>query len=41
MPTFTALAVTHDGQRFLLAVPPGTAEPARVALVENWTAGLK
>jgi hypothetical protein len=41
MPTFTALAVTHDGQRFLVAVPPGPAEPARVALVENWTAGLK
>jgi Tol biopolymer transport system component/predicted Ser/Thr protein kinase len=41
MPTFTALAVTHDGQRFLMAVPPGTAEPARVALIENWTAGLK
>jgi predicted Ser/Thr protein kinase len=41
MPPFTALAVTHDGQRFLLAVPPGPAEPSRVALVENWSAGLK
>ena len=41
MPTLTALAVTHDGQRFLLAVPPGPAEPARIALVQNWTAGLK
>jgi hypothetical protein len=41
MPTFTAIAVTHDGQRFLLAVPPGPADPSRIALIENWTAGLK
>jgi eukaryotic-like serine/threonine-protein kinase len=39
--TFTALAVSHDGKRFLLAVPPGPAEPSRVGLVSNWTAGLK
>ncbi len=40
-PTFTAIAVTHDGNRFLFAVPPGPAEPSRVGLVSNWTAGLK
>jgi eukaryotic-like serine/threonine-protein kinase len=41
MPTTTAIAVSHDGQHFLLAVPPGPAEPSRIALVENWTSGLK
>jgi serine/threonine-protein kinase len=40
-PTFTAIAVTHDGKRFLLAVPPGTTEAGRIGLVSNWTAGLK
>jgi hypothetical protein len=41
MPTFTAITVTHDGQRFLLAVPPGSPEPARIGLISNWTAGLR
>jgi eukaryotic-like serine/threonine-protein kinase len=41
MPTFTAIGVARDGKRFLLAVPPGSPEPARVGLVSNWTAGLR
>ena len=40
MPTLSAIAVSHDGQRFLLAIPPGPREPARVTLISNWTAGL-
>ncbi len=41
VPSATAVAITPDGERFLLAVlPQGTAAP-RVALVTNWTAGLE
>lgn len=35
-----AVAITPDGERFLVAHPPGNAEAAKVALVTNWTAGL-
>ncbi len=41
MPTFTAIAISHDGRRFLLATPQETPEPSRVSLVSHWTAGLK
>ncbi len=40
VPPVTALAITPDGERFLLAaLPQGTIAP-RVALVTNWTTGL-
>jgi Tol biopolymer transport system component len=41
VPPVTTLAMTPDGERFLLAaLPQGTVAP-RVALVTSWTAGLK
>jgi hypothetical protein len=40
MTTFSAIAVSHDGERFLLAVPPMGALQARVGVVTDWTAGL-
>ena len=40
VPPVTTLAITPDGERFLLAaLPQGTAAP-RVALVTSWAAGL-
>jgi Tol biopolymer transport system component/tRNA A-37 threonylcarbamoyl transferase component Bud32 len=40
MPPISALAVTRDGGRFLLALLPQTTAAPRVALVTNWTAGM-
>jgi eukaryotic-like serine/threonine-protein kinase len=41
VPPVSAISVTRDGKRFLLAVlPQGTAAP-RVALVTSWTTGLE
>ena len=40
MTTFSAVAVSHDGARFLLAVPPAGALQARVGLVSDWAAGM-
>jgi len=41
VPSASALTITPDGEKFLLALlPQGTAAP-RVALVTNWTAGLE
>jgi len=40
MTTFAAIAVSHDGERFLLAVPPASALQARVGIVTDWAAGI-
>jgi Tol biopolymer transport system component/predicted Ser/Thr protein kinase len=41
LPPVGAIAISHDGQRFLLAVSPGIAQSSRICLISNWTAGLK
>ncbi len=41
LPPVQAIAVTPDGERFLLAVPPEAGRTSRVALVTNWAAGLE
>ncbi|MEX1243819.1 MAG: protein kinase [Thermoanaerobaculia bacterium] len=41
VPSISALAITPDGERFLFAVLPQATAAPRVALVTNWTAGLK
>jgi tRNA A-37 threonylcarbamoyl transferase component Bud32/Tol biopolymer transport system component len=41
LPPITALAITRDGGRLLLAMLPQATAAPRVALVTNWTAGLE
>jgi WD40 repeat protein len=41
MPPVTAVAITRDAGRFLLATLPQSTAAPRVALVTNWTAGLE
>ena len=41
MPPVTAVTITRDAGRFLLATLPQTTAAPRVALVTNWTAGLE
>ncbi|HEY3204124.1 MAG TPA: hypothetical protein VGL03_10730, partial [Thermoanaerobaculia bacterium] len=40
LPQANAIAITPDGERFLLAARPEGGAAPRVALVTNWTAGL-
>jgi eukaryotic-like serine/threonine-protein kinase len=40
-PSVLALAITPDGERFLLADLPQASGATRVALVTNWTTGLE
>jgi hypothetical protein len=34
-------AVTRDGQRFLLLLPPAETRTAPITMILNWTASLK